>query len=176
VALLERRRRVQQRHRRPGEHLAPPATRLQAAEAQRQAAAALLDSRLLDVALRVAAASAGGTGLPPLRWVEARGDSIHLVLTEPAEPPRGFRAETPDRWCLAVTHRELLELEAAATPPLPTLCPLGATVDGAELLIDLESAGVLTVDGDDPQRQGLLRAIAVAAATAPWSPSPASCS
>jgi DNA-binding SARP family transcriptional activator/nucleoid-associated protein YgaU len=172
VVLLERRRRAQQRHRRNGHRIAMPPPDLQGGEQALQAGADVDGARLLDVALRAAATGTGAAGLPPLRWVEVTADAVLFVLEAPAPPPPGFTAPAADRWLTHGIPESLVSATTRTTTPAPTLVPLGTTADGAELLVELELSGVVTLDGPSDEVVGLLRAIAVAAATPPWSEDP----
>ena len=91
-ALLERRRRAQQAHRRWGRQIALPAAPLDAFERELRHGADSDAANRLDVALRVAAAGASESGLPHLRWVEASADQVTLALAAPKRPPPGFVA------------------------------------------------------------------------------------
>jgi DNA-binding SARP family transcriptional activator/nucleoid-associated protein YgaU len=172
VLLLDRRRRAQQRHRRRGRRIAVPPPRLAQRETELRAGADIAAARLVDVALRAAAAGCGATGLPALRWVEGSGDSVLLVLASPASPPPGFSASSTDRWRTAVPPAELARFAGGAAAPAPTLVPVGVTDDGADLLVELEASGVATVSGPVDLATGFLRALAVAAATVSWSEQP----
>ena len=172
VLLLDRRRRAQQRHRRRGRRIAVPPPRLAHRETELRAGADIAAARLVDVALRAAAAGCGSTGLPALRWVEGSGDSVLLVLASPASPPPGFSAASADRWRTAVPPAELARFAGGAASPAPTLVPVGVTDDGADLLVELEASGVATVSGPVDLATGFLRGLAVAAATVPWSEQP----
>jgi DNA-binding SARP family transcriptional activator len=129
-------------------------------------------ARLVDVALRAAAAGSGTTGLPSLRWVELDTASVLLVLAEPSPPPPGFTAEGPDRWRTSSDSEALARAGAQVASPAPTLVPVGVTADGTEVLVDLETSGVVTVSGPAPVTAGFMRALATAAATIPWNPQP----
>ena len=129
-------------------------------------------ARLVDAALRAAAATAGAEGLPPLRWVEATADDVVVVLEEPAAPSAGFVAEAPDRWRTAVGHEQLAAAGASVAAPAPLLSVVGVTADGADVLVDLEAHGVVTVAADEERRAAWLRAVAVSVATAPWAVQP----
>jgi DNA-binding SARP family transcriptional activator/nucleoid-associated protein YgaU len=172
VLLLDRRRRAQQRHRRRGRRIAVPPPRLAQSETELRAGADIAAARLVDVALRAAAAGGGSTGLPALRWVEGSGDSVLLVLASPASPPPGFAASAADRWRTAVPPGELARFAGGAASPAPTLVPVGVTDDGADLLVELEASGVATVSGPADLATGFLRGLAVAAATVSWSEQP----
>jgi DNA-binding SARP family transcriptional activator len=169
LVLLERRRRAQQRHRRPGRVVPLPPPHLREHERELRWGAEIDGARLLDAALRAAAAGAGATGLPTLRWAEARAEAAVLVLAEPSPAPPGFAALDSSRWVTATGLDELSLAALHAAAPSPSLTPVGTTEDGTELLVELESRGVTTVSGPPEEATGLLRAIVVAASTAMWS-------
>jgi DNA-binding SARP family transcriptional activator/nucleoid-associated protein YgaU len=172
LLLLERRRRAQLRHRPRGQRIAPPEPSLQDVETALRAGSDPEVARLVDVALRAAAAGAGTTGLPPLLWVEAAPDHVLVVLGEPADAPPGFTNTGPDQWRTTASAGDLTSAAKAIPSPAPLLCPIGTTRDGVDLLIDLEADTLLTIAGDHEQRDALLHTIALAAATAPWNPDP----
>jgi nucleoid-associated protein YgaU/DNA-binding SARP family transcriptional activator len=168
VLWLDRRRRAQQRHRRRGRRIALPPEATQRREAELRAGADIDRARLVDVALRAAGTGCGPAGLPPVRWVEASAESVLLVLAAPAQPPPGFSGEAADRWRTDMPPDELAPLAREAGAPTPTLVPVGVTDHGAELLMELEASGVVTITGLSDLTVDFLRSLAVAAATAPW--------
>jgi nucleoid-associated protein YgaU/DNA-binding SARP family transcriptional activator len=169
LVVLERRRRAQQRHRRRGRVVPLPPPHLRDGEQDLRWGADIEGARLLDVAMRAAAAGAGATGLPPLRWAEARPDAAMLVLSDPSPAPPGFLALDATRWVSTLSTEELSLIAAHAAAPAPTLTPVGTTEHGSELLVDLEASGVTAVGGAPDDVAGLLRAMVVAASTALWS-------
>jgi len=172
LVLLERRRRAQLRHRPRGGVPAAPAPPLRLVEEQLRWGADMQGARLLDIALRAAAAGAGATGLPAVRWVEASADEAVLVLASSSPAPPGFVALAADRWASTAGPDDLAMIAAHTAPPLPTLIPVGTTDHGAELLIELESSGVVTVRAAHDDARALLRAVVVAASTGAWSDQP----
>jgi nucleoid-associated protein YgaU/DNA-binding SARP family transcriptional activator len=168
VLWLDRHRRAQQRHRRRGRRIRFPPETTRRREAELRAGADIDRARLIDVALRAAGAGCGAAGLPPLLWVEATDQSVLLVLTAPAQPPPGFTGESPDRWRTGVSPEDLTRLAGDTGSPAPTLVPVGVSDDGAELLVELEARGVVTVSGPSELTVDFVRALAVAAATVPW--------
>jgi DNA-binding SARP family transcriptional activator/nucleoid-associated protein YgaU len=172
LILLERRRRAQQRRRRRGRVVAPPPPDLRTGEQQLRWGADIAGARLLDLALRTAAAGAGATGLPTLRWAEAAPEIATLVLAEPSPAPPGFVTVAADRWMTSLSAHEMAPTAAHAASPAPTLVPVGTTDVGTELLVDLESSGVVTVYGAAEDVLGLLRSVVVASATSVWSDQP----
>jgi DNA-binding SARP family transcriptional activator len=170
VVLLDRRRRAQQRRRLRGHRPPQPGAAAAGAERVLRAGADYDGAARVDLALR--AAAAGEDGLPALRWVEASPDAIVVVVGDHRAPPPGFVDDGPGRWRTGVGDVGDDELAALATPaasPAPCLVPVGRDDAGAEVLIDLEAAGVVSVVGDPEAATALVRAAAVAAATSPWS-------
>lgn len=172
LLLLERARRAQQRRRRRGERIALPGGELADLETELREGADLDGARFVDIALRAAAAGAGASGLPLLRWVEATPDDVLVVLSEPVPPPPGFVSEGPGRWRSDLPIEGLASLGAQTASPAPMLCPVGTTAEGAEVLVDLEAYGVLAVKGDENHVAAWLRAVALTVATAPWTVQP----
>lgn len=163
VALLDRRRRAQQRHRRSGRHIPVPALPLQDAERRLRAGAACDQAVLVQAALRVAATAE----LPALRWIESSSDGVTLQLVAEAPPPAGFTAGTPDRWQSTAAIAELAA-DVIDIVPTPLLAPIGTTGGGVEVLVDLEAGAVTSVNATPPVVTDLLRSMAVALATAAW--------
>jgi DNA-binding SARP family transcriptional activator len=86
----------------------------------------------------------------PLGWFEASDDGTRLLLD----------AE--------ITLEELRALAAERWPAWPALVSLGNDADGA-LLLNLEHAGSLSVEGPEERVQGTLARIALELSTQPWS-------
>jgi DNA-binding SARP family transcriptional activator len=171
LVLLERRRRAQQARRRWGRQIALPEASLDAHERELRHGVDTDAANLLEVALRAAAAGVGAAGLPSLSWVEASSHEVTLALATPAPAPPGFvhAGDAQTGWSTAADLEELERLGAPALIPWPALVPLGATIEGRELLIDLEGLGVVRIDGPPDDALGLLRSILVSLATATWS-------
>lgn len=176
LASIERRRRAQQRHRPTGRQIAMPAAPLDVYERELRHGVDRATAGLVDVALRAAAAaatagaaSAASPRLPPLRWVEASSDTVTLVLDASRPAPAAFAPVGATCWRTVGDVDELAELAAPVLAPIRALVPLGTTAEGQELLVDLESRGLVTVDGPPEDVLGLLRAAAVALGSAPWS-------
>ncbi len=168
VLLVDRRRRAQQRRRRPGRDVMMPPPPLRARERELRAGADVDGARLLDVALRAAAAGCGGAGLPPLRWVEVGEGAVMLSLTTALDPPPGFAPVAPDAWVTAGGPNDLEAVADHPAPPLPALVPIGTSPRGTEVLVDLEASGVATVAGPTDRALGLLRSVVASATTSPW--------
>jgi DNA-binding SARP family transcriptional activator len=169
---LERLRSVQQRRRRRNERIAQPEPRQAEAEAHLRAGANVHGARLLEGALRAAAAGMGSAGFPQLRWVEVTHAGVVLVVAQPSPPLPGFVAEDADRWRTALSPEELASTAGGAALPVPLLTEIGRADDGTEVFVDLEAHGVVTVTGDRTQWLQWLRAVALSVATAPWGAQP----
>ncbi len=168
LVLLDRRRRAQQRHRRAGERLPVPPAALQEVERELRTGADTESATFVEAALRAAMAGSGPAGPPPFRWVESDAHGVTMVLATESEAPTGFAAVGECRWHTTATLDELAQLGQSSASPTPALVPIGRADTGAEVLVDLETR-VTTVVGEPLAVQGLLRAVAVAAATSPWS-------
>jgi DNA-binding SARP family transcriptional activator len=173
VALLDRLRRVQRRSRRAGRPIAAPGTESERVERRLRRAADLDDAELLDLALRAFAAGVAGRRTPPPAILAVRigGGQVEILSDRPPErPPKGFRTTDDARgWITDPESRidDLRELTAGACAPLPALIALG-DIDGDRLLVDVESAGTLTVDGIPERVSAFIRHIAVELATSTW--------
>ncbi len=173
VALLHRLRHVQRRRRRPGRRLPAPRPEIEQVERQLRVGGDLDEAMFLDAALRAFAAGAAGTrGAPPeVLAVRVDGGQVELLLEKaPDRPPQGFVATDDTRGWISdprVTAKELRALGGGTAAPLPALVAIG-DIDGGRLLIDLETAGTLTVDGDPQHVEAFIRRIGAELATSIW--------
>lgn len=165
LLVLERRRRAQLRRRGRGQVLPAHDEGTADAEIALRAGADPTSAARLDDVTRGAAAANGSTGLPRLHHVEVSHDNVSLVLDAPAPAPPGFLATEPSRWEFSESEAVI---DGGAAAPAPALVPVGTRADGTEVLVDLEAPAVTTVVGDARSAERLIRAMAVAAATAPW--------
>ena len=171
VTLLSRLRRVQQRRRPSGARPRAPHTDLEQIERRMRHVADLDAAEFLDLALRAFTAGAADDkhGPPQILAVRSGSQQVELLLAEtPRRPPKGFVATDSDRgWTtdpdLDVT--DLRALASGAAAPLPSLVCIG-DIDGEQLLIDLETVGVLTVGGSEAE--SFVNSIALQLATATW--------
>ena len=168
-AELLRRRRQFQRHRRPGERMpdsGPGARQVERAArtAGREPGLDLLDRALIQLAEE---AVAGGHALPDVRLVRVSAESVVLDLAAPAGPPVApFVAADETRWVLSSA---LLAAELPDRPrALGGLVTLGFS--GPEtVLLNLESAGTLAVQGPAEVTGEVLRGLAADLAFGPSS-------
>jgi DNA-binding SARP family transcriptional activator len=173
VVLIDRLRRVQRRRRRVGPHLGSLDPTLDHIERQLRRAADLDGAELLDLALRAFAAATAARGVvpSPILAVRVGGGQVEILSAEPAEQaPTGFVAtDDPHGWITdpELSADDLRDVGAGAAAPLPALVALG-DLDGDRLLIDIESAGTLTVDGEPQRVAAFIRRVAVELATSLW--------
>lgn len=161
-------------------HQRPIGTRIQPTEpAALQTASGLarrqrpLSLRSLDLALRAISAHSLHTGdpLPGLQAVLIDTNLIELIMVDEAtSAPLGFQRDG-DRWFL--DHQGLDYLRTVpgldtATRPYAGLLTLGEDDQGRLVLIDLERAGVLSIDGSADMGSAFLAAAAVELSFSPW--------
>lgn len=173
VALLDRLRRSQRRKRRPGRRPPPPTSEMESVERQLRRAADLDDAELLDLALRAFAAGTIKRRSPPPTILAVRvisGQVEFLVDRPPEHPPHGFLATDDARGWITdpdLSVDDLRSLAPGEAAPLPALVAVG-DIEGGRILIDIESAGTLTVDGDPARVSAFIRRIGVELATSTW--------
>lgn len=173
TGLLDQLRRVQQRHRRTGRVIRLPRRtetdierRLRVGEGREVVAA-------VDQALSYLARTCRDTGteLPEVRGIVVRPDSVDLAVepvpldgTDPGEARRETRV-TFDRSLLPVGSPVFRRSPRSMAPLLVTA---GRRADGL-VFVNLESLGVLFVNGSPAGCEGVLRALALELATSFWS-------
>lgn len=176
VALLDRMRRTQQRHRSSGLRIALPEGDLMELERGLRIAADPGSADWVDLSLRLLSVSRrrGELEIPVVSAVLLREDAVEIVLDPtrsfPA-PPSPFEAG-PDNtsWMLAKSGQRLDELRkdseiVGIDAPLPSLVTLGRDEVGI-LMVNIESAGSVAISG--PDNDSLIQAIAIELATAQW--------
>jgi nucleoid-associated protein YgaU/DNA-binding SARP family transcriptional activator len=171
VVVLDRLRRVQRQHRRPGHVFPAPSPELEQIERGLRAGAGRSRAERVAIALQVAAAGAGLEGLSAVRFVTVDDDHVRIHFTEPIPAPPGFTAEG-DSWVTAADQAFVESLAVGSLDPLPLLCPIGTAPDGADVLVDLEAARIVTIQGPPERVSGLLRSMTLAVATSVWGASP----
>lgn len=152
-------------------HADPPAQAVGTALAQRQQPVTLAT---LDLALRAIAAHCHHTGmpLPALAVAKVTSDLIEFQLQEPAgSAPVGFRAI--DRsWLLDRVDAAYLDSVPGVTAsarPYPALVCIGRDCEDRQILVDLEAAGLLSLEASDQDvTDGVLAALAVELSFSPW--------
>jgi hypothetical protein len=170
AARLRRLRRVQVKTRQPGRAVRQPASEVAALELRvdRRAAAEDPVADALDEAMRALSAGvADWAEMPVVVAAQVSGDgAVDIQLGAPlATAPPGFDSVNPFMWRTSATAADLLQLGAAATNPSPCLITVGSSTSGP-VLIDLEAAGMLSVEGPEEQVAGVLRSVALQLATA----------
>lgn len=170
VVLINRLRQVRTRNRRTSE---PLSEQLQRTEIQLRQGADLEGATRLDLALRALATGLHAIDGPPISVTAVRlvdGD-IDVLLDQPIDAaPAGFESTgNPRGWqlCSDIDDAGLRRLANGATAPLPALVTIGLG-DGAPVLVDLETAGILTIGGDPERALPYLRRIASELATSIW--------
>ena len=173
VALLDRLRRVQRRRRRVGRPIPSTSADLEQVERRLRKAADLADAELLDLALRAFASglATSKSALPAILAVRIGGGQVEILCDRvPDRPPDGFRATDDERGWITdpdLNVDDLRSLGSGACAPLPALVALG-DIDGGRLLVDVESAGTLTVDGAPERVDAFIRRVTVELSTSTW--------
>jgi hypothetical protein len=171
VTLLTRLRRVQQRRRPNGTRPRAPHRELEQTDRRLRHVADLDAAELLDLALRAFAAgtASASNGPPQILAVRSGVGVVELLLaSSPQWSPKGFVVTEDERGWITdpnLDANDLRSIAAGAAAPLPSLVCIG-DIDGDPLLIDLETAGLLTVNGNCTEE--FLNSIAIQLATATW--------
>lgn len=170
---LNRYRRRQFRHRRPGRRIAQTPPTLVPVE-RSLVAAGTADVLWLDRALRsLVQGAAAGTQLPDVVAVSIGSDVLSLVLaTRSTNAPEPWTVDAVGlRW--SVPREAQLPYDdvqrAHAFSPFPTLVSVGTTPAGEHLLLDLERMGALRIAGDLARGRDLMRFMAAELAHNTWS-------
>ena len=172
VLLIDRLRRSRTRRRQPAAHGSLDEN-LQRTELSLRHAADLDGVTRLDLALRAIAYGLfeSGTTPPVVRAVRLDGETIEVLLdNDDVEPPTGFEPVGDNRcWRLLpdTSTDDLIPLSWGAPAPLPSLVTIGTT-GGDPVLVDLETAGILTIASDADDIGPYIRRIATELATSTW--------
>ncbi len=174
VALhLNRRRRVQLSRHRPGRDIVRPDPALEPLERRIRAIAVDEASAWVDAALRILGAELRRASLPLPRvtCVRAGELGLEILLAEPApEAPPSFAAVDDGHVWRLDPDLDLAELHRRAgdaVAPLPTLVSVGISPEGP-VLVDLETLGVVSVEGDDARVSAFLAGAALELASVDW--------
>ncbi len=175
--LLDRLRRVQQRHRQSGTRIAMPGPALRQFEQRLRVGDGAGVLCAAEEAVRRYFAG-GGDGVPPgaLLGLKVSQTDVELVLAGGdggATPPAGFR-RIVGTGSIAIS-RSSLEVPRSQRSqgsvrsfPLPALVTIGRSEDSI-VLLNLEGCGALIVEGEPHDAEGLARALALELATSRWS-------
>lgn len=174
LALLASLRLIQQRRRRPGHRIAMPPV-MSDSETQLRYTQDPASVDLLDTALRSLSTQLATTGqvLPAIWGARVTATDVELLLATDAAPIPPFTAHAPgpagSTWRLDRRAELLPAQDAHQVPaPYPALVTLGTDADGAHILLDLETAGALTLTGGHGPASEVLTALALELATSPW--------
>ncbi|MFE7506714.1 LysM peptidoglycan-binding domain-containing protein [Promicromonospora sp. NPDC057488] len=173
LAVLARRRRDQQRLRRPGQRIPLPAGDTVAFEQTIRAAADHLSVETVDLALRSLASLcvASGRPLPVVRAARLTAQAFELYLEDAALLPQPWRnAGDSTVWTLDVADlQRLAPVDPAVVPaPYPALVTIGSDEDQGHVFLNLEHLGALGITGDALATREILAALAVELATSVW--------
>jgi len=161
-----------QRRRRPGERIAMPPPDLQPVEFELRMVEDPTGLARVDQALRSLSVLLAELDqpLPALRVARLVDEDLELYLDGTTVLPAPFLATgDPTIWTLPADAPLLsvAELDQVAAP-YPSLITLGHDLDDAHVLLDLEHAAALAVDGDPTASVAVLAAIAAELATSHW--------
>ncbi|MCU0261316.1 MAG: hypothetical protein MUE78_09875, partial [Ilumatobacteraceae bacterium] len=120
----------------------------------------------VDLAVRAAAPTLVDVGALVLAVRASADGSIELVTNRPVDPPAPWSRDG-DRWHLAgsVPVEALTAVSRSVGTPCPLLVQLGVASDGADIFVDLESMGLLGIDGPSAATTAVLEAIGATIAT-----------
>jgi nucleoid-associated protein YgaU len=172
LTLLGLKRTRQQRRRRPGQRIAMPPPELQPVEFELRMVEDPTGLARVDQALRSLSVLLAELDqpLPVLRVARLVDEDLELYLDGTTVLPAPFLATgDPSIWTLPadaplVSAEELDQVAA----PFPSLITLGHDLDDGHVLLDLEQAASLAVDGDPTVSVAVLAAIAAELATSRW--------
>jgi hypothetical protein len=170
---LSRRRRIQLSRHRPGRDIVRPDPALEPLERRIRAIAVDEASAWVDAALRVLGGELCQSSLmvPRVTCVRAGELGLEILLAEAAhEAPPSFAAVDDGHVWRLDPDLDLAELHRRAgdaVAPLPTLVSVGVSPEGP-VLVDLETLGVVSVEGDNARVSALLAGAALELASVDW--------
>lgn len=104
---------------------------------------------------------------PLIRAVQHNDDGVELLWNEPqARPPKPWMT-TDGGWSWRAPWPTNPPANVRYAPILPALVPLGKRPDGSELLLDLEAAGTLAIEGTPEHTTTFIRQLVVSLAASP---------
>ncbi len=173
IDLVDRLRRIQQRHREDGSFIKLPDRLRSQFERRLRVGEGASGPEAIDTALQLLASSWERGAWPAVRGARILPDAVELVVSLP-----GGRLRIPspfeevdgllrvERRLLSTRYR--VPTRESGRAPVPTLVTAGAAGEGV-LLVDLESLGSLVVSGDEAGCENVIRALALELATSHWS-------
>ena len=173
IDLVDRLRRIQQRHREDGSFIKLPDRLRSQFERRLRVGEGASGPESIDAALQLLASSWERGAWPAVRGARILPDAVELVVALP-----GGRLRIPppfedvdgllrvERRLLSARYR--VSTRESGRAPVPTLVTAGAAGEGV-LLVDLESLGSLVVSGDEAGCENVIRALALELATSHWS-------
>ncbi|WP_424892298.1 LysM peptidoglycan-binding domain-containing protein [Streptomyces sp. XH2] len=176
LAVIATRRARQQRRRRAKRRIPMPSGATADFEKQLRVASDVTGTVLADRALRTLAfrCREAGRPLPEVEAmrITARGVELHLAAATPPVAPFTEREDNPALWWCPARGADLLDEDQAAdiAPPYPALVSLGETEDGDAVLVDLETIGLLRLDGSPAEVRAVMLALAVELASSQLAP------
>jgi DNA-binding SARP family transcriptional activator len=163
-------RRRQAQHRLPGRRIRLPDGELAPTERALRLSEEPELVETIDRAMHALAADLrrADTTPPSIVGVLATADLVEVLLDRPAPPPPTWTAAAEGfRW--RALPAELPPVDSRVSVPMPALVPVGrAAGSGAEVLLNLETAGMLAITGDRTRAAGMAHAMAVGLACVPW--------
>ena len=168
VSLIRRFRRRRLAHRNVGERLPIASAHAANAEAVLNAEANLtrveaVQSLLAALCCRI---SLQGTQ-PMVRAAQLNADGIELLWNEPQPDPVAPWVTGDGGWSWNAAWNETPALIRPFDPILPALVAVGQRADGSELLLDLEAAGSLSIDGPAGLVEAFAQQLVLSLATNP---------
>ncbi|MBW3643559.1 MAG: bacterial transcriptional activator domain-containing protein, partial [Actinobacteria bacterium] len=168
-------RRLQLRRRTPERSLPEPDPGLEPLERRLRAIAADEVVEWVELTLRLLTlriSQAEYEVVPKVVVVRAGEFGIEVLLDQPCSPaPEGFEIDDDARvWRVAADMEVDVVRDLVASAPVisPALVTLGMSPEGP-VLVDLETLGVLSVEGDEQRVRSFLAGVALQLATASWS-------
>jgi DNA-binding SARP family transcriptional activator len=113
----------------------------------------------------------GDAKAPTILGMVVSAEALELLVDRPATPPPPWvSAAEGFRWRIQLSDIE--ECGWKDSDPLPALVPIGraAGID-AEVLLNLEAAGIVSVTGNPAKATGVVRAVAAGLSGLPWAAS-----
>jgi LysM domain len=104
---------------------------------------------------------------PLVRAVQHNDGGVELLWNEPqARPPKPWTT-TDGGWSWRTPWPTNPPAGVRVAPILPALVPLGKRPDGSELLLDLEAAGTVTIEGTPENTTAFIRQLVLSLAASP---------